>query len=157
MLIVPVSDNQIKKLKKAKSSLNDNELVFLNLFNELKLKIRDGFKRKHKTLSETARNNFAKLEQTGFSYEDYAHAITAMLYSEWPKKTGNDNPEHLLVEQNFLKYTNIEDIKQVQNGNESNTIESAKQRNIDQAKQRDIDRHIRIYGEPPIEEGISYP
>ena len=55
-----------------------------------------------------------------------------------------------------LFWDKFTDLKQ-QNGNKSNTIESAKQRNIDQAKQRDIDRHIRIYGEPPIEEGISYP
>jgi len=99
---------------KPKEALTLAEQSFLIRFNELKLQIRGSDKGQQRTLSEYARTNFKKIQASEYSQEEIDHAITAMLLSKWPKETGNDTPDHLLVEKNFIRYRNIESIKQAQ-------------------------------------------
>lgn len=104
-----------KRQKKAKSPFNESEIWFLDLFNSLKAQFRDN-PRPHKSISDTGRRNLQKLLDTGHLQPDFEHAITAMLGADWPKRTGNDTPDHVLREENFLKYLNVQSLKQVKYG-----------------------------------------
>jgi hypothetical protein len=104
-----------KKQKKGKHPFNQSEIWFLELFNDLKSKYRDN-PRPHKSISETGRRNLQKLLDAGHLQPDFEHAITAMLGADWAKRTGNDTPDHLLREENFLRYLNVQSLKQVQYG-----------------------------------------
>jgi len=106
-----------EKVKKSKNPFTESEIWFLDLFNSLKAQLRDN-PRPHKSISETGRRNLQKLLDTGHLQPDFEHAITAMLGADWAKRTGNDTPDHLLREENFLRYLNVQSLKQVQYGSD---------------------------------------
>lgn len=106
-----------KKVKKSKNPFTESEIWFLDLFNNIKSQLRDN-PRPHKSISETGRRNLQKLLDTGHLQHDFEHAITAMLGADWAKRTGNDTPDHLLREENFLRYLNVQSLKQVQYGSD---------------------------------------
>jgi hypothetical protein len=86
--------------------------MFLEDFNMAKTEIR-GKASNHRTLSDTTERNFLKLQKKGYLPKDFGRATLAMLHADWPKKNGMDNPTHLLVEDNFLKYISIENTNQL--------------------------------------------
>ncbi len=102
------------KTAEDKTPLTLEEQMFLDRFNEIRQQIRGGIKHNQRTLSEYARKNLKKIWASKYTKEEIDHATTAMLLSEWPKRTGNDTPDHLLIEKNFIRYRNIESIKQAQ-------------------------------------------
>lgn len=89
-----------------------NESDFLTKFNVIKTLIK-GRKSVVRGLSTQAQNNLKKLVKRGYTWNDLKFAIEAMYFPEpnglksWAERTGNDNPVHLLRENNFERYLNI--------------------------------------------------
>lgn len=88
-----------------------NEPDFVAKFNAIKTLIK-GRKSVTRGLSTQAKNNLKKLIERGYSWNDLKCAIEAMYYPDgmkksWAERTGNDNPNHLLRENNFERYLNI--------------------------------------------------
>ena len=97
------------------------EFQFLKIFNECKERIRGSLKRPHEMLTLVDQKNLKKILDGKNSWQDIQYAIEAMLCSDYPKEKGLDNPQHLLRNENFLKYLHIENLNQVKNGNTKST------------------------------------
>lgn len=82
------------------------EQKFLDLFNRLKKESQPESKG-HKTMSDTAKRNLKRLLDKGNTFEDLEKSIATMLNTDWAVNTGNDTPEHLCREDNFLRYLNV--------------------------------------------------
>lgn len=88
------------------------ESEFISKFNEYKTLIK-GRKAVTRGLSEQAKGNLKKLVERGYTWTDLRCAIDAMYQAPkgmkkgWAESTGNDNPNHLLRENNFERYLNI--------------------------------------------------
>jgi hypothetical protein len=82
--------------------------VFLKTFNKVKKYYRPKA-RGSQTLSTKSKNNLKKLVARGYEEEDFRKATIAMykLSNGWAESTGNDTPDHLLVETNFDRYLNL--------------------------------------------------
>lgn len=104
-----------KTSKRSTTKLTDQYEWLLDVFNESKTKQR-GRKSTHKALTQIAKNNFKKLWKLGYREDDFKAAINTMLKADWPKKSGNDTPEHVLRNENFIRYLNKSETKSKQNG-----------------------------------------
>lgn len=88
-----------------------NEADFVSNFNKYKEVIK-GRKSMIRGLSRTAKNNLKRITERGYTWTDLRNAIEGMYMvagsgKSWAERTGNDNPEHLLRENNFERYLNI--------------------------------------------------
>jgi hypothetical protein len=96
---------ETKKKEERKSSAKKKEDAassFLSTFNIIKEKV-TGKPSRLKVMSKTAMNNL-KIVQANYSSEDIAIATLNMLNAEWPRKTNNQTPDHLLAIANFNRY-----------------------------------------------------
>lgn len=98
---VQVIEKGKEKEKQKKGSLSDKETKFLELFNSLK-KQKTNKESGFRVLSKTDKSNLEQL--SSHTVGEFKIAINAMLDSDWPKKTKNQTPTHLLVIGNFNRY-----------------------------------------------------
>lgn len=80
---------------------SNRETAFFKLFNDLKEK-KNGKPSRLKTLSPADKKNFKALHH--HSIADFKIVINTMLESDWPRRTNNQTPSHILRVENFNRY-----------------------------------------------------
>ena len=93
-----------KNDKKEDNERVNNDNIFLKIFNEEKKKVSPK-SNGHKALTPGASKSLKSILKN-YSMDEVKIATVNMLQSEWPRKTGNQTPTHLLRPDNFERYLN---------------------------------------------------
>jgi len=84
---------------------------FLKWFNQ-KIYQHKNVLGKFSSLTKTDLNNLKKLQDAGYTQNDFDHAFNVMYFSEWVKDNNMATPSHYLRNDNFQKYLNTQlDVK----------------------------------------------
>ena len=91
---------------------NDNKHIeqtqkFLKWFNQ-KIYQHKNVLGKFSSLTKTDLNNLKKLQDDGYTPDDFDHAFNVMYFSEWVKDNNMATPSHYLRNDNFQKYLNTQ-------------------------------------------------
>jgi hypothetical protein len=104
-----VNYNKVNNPLPPKGELTEREKKFLEWFNNL-VGHYTGKKGKFKTMSDRDKRNLKKLRSAYEEPQDWNHAFKMMFNSEWVQTNSKLTVDHFLINGNFTKYLNQQDL-----------------------------------------------